>query len=190
MSWYHDLRQKIANHEIALLLRMPVPRSIFRIYGEYAIESLIQVLKQSKIRVSLLRDGTIYDPRIIASDMLVGMGKAALPALLDALKDDSTSLGGLAFTFAKIAEKTDIDLRLVQKALKEYVESVERKGDVNETIRVQKVAARFYILISRVEAKFRASSQTGMEGVMLEGTVKTPSREKGTYRAAARRAFA
>lgn len=123
------------------------------------------------------------DMQMAAIELLVKIGEPAVPALIDALKHaDGTVRQSAAKGLARIAETTEIDLRAVERAFKEHIDSVREGWGEAETSRAKRILTRRYIQIARAAAKFR-ELHAGMEGVILEGErPKPPSQERGMYR--------
>lgn len=123
-----------------------------------------------------------------AAHALEEIGKDAVPALVAALKNRNADIRrGAVSALEGIAEKTEVDLELVKKALGKFVGSVKQKGTPVEVTKAETEAAGYLIRITNAAAKFKAKSDR-TEGVQLEGSVKPP-RDK-MYRQLERRAFA
>jgi len=113
----------------------------------------------------------------------------AVPALIEALNDrDWDVRNWAAVALASITEKSGIDLRAVEKALRGYVDSV--KGDSVETREAKGEARRQYMKIAKAAGRCAGEkhSLTG-NGIILEGSFKPPS-DKKMYRQGQARAIA
>lgn len=130
------------------------------------------------------------DVREHTVDALVWIGVPAVPALIEALKDENWTVRLKATdALINIAEKSEIDLRAVEKALNEYV-SVKKEGSAAEIREAKQEARRRYIEISAAARK-RAAEKHSLagDGVILEGELPKPPSGKKMYREGAR-AFA
>jgi len=88
MSWYSDFRQRAANAEIDLLLRLHAPAPLYRIYGAYGANHLAERLlsdwQEAMKRLAGEKSKDRTEGRIL--DALAEIGAPAVPALAAALE--------------------------------------------------------------------------------------------------------
>ena len=243
MSWYSELRQKMADKEVRWLLERDAPLWIYRIYGKYAATPLVDALDDSVYRVRgppagvLVKIGGDAVPALVhalknknievrqtaawvleriaennpgsdkviaavpaliealgdedsevrssATQALVRIEIPAMPAVIEALKNDKGEAYA-ALVLERIAEKAEIDLRAVGKALKEVVDSVKEEGNSAATRHAKSRALFRYMNICKAARSHSAKKHAlAGDGVILEGErPKPPSGRDGTYRAA------
>lgn len=114
------------------------------------------------------------------------MGQAAVPGLINILKDESATLRVTAArTLAREAAGGDIRVELgkVRAALTEFVDAVKKKGNETETKKAMREATGHYVRIAKAQGNAMGRASEGMDGVILEGeTPRQSSKRKGTYR--------